>query len=106
MGTLQGDILTRIAAAHRRAVDAEAAYQEAKGAVEGTEEWRDLENARAEQKEAKRQMERALEETEQLPLPGPSGEAIWDEVACQVNAGAIGSDVTAKAQHAARVVAA
>lgn len=69
MSTEQGQMLTRIACAHRRAVDAEAAYQDAKKALTQTGEFMDLENARVERNQAGKALSYELQETEQLPLP-------------------------------------
>ena len=72
MATLQGELLTRIARAHQRAVAAEYALQEAKEALKKTREARDLEEAKAEKKAAGLELASALDETTQLPLPALS----------------------------------
>jgi len=69
MGTLQGELLTRIARAHQRAMTAEYALQEAKEALKRTREARDLEEAKAAKKAAELELAGALAETAQLPLP-------------------------------------
>lgn len=70
MATLQGEMLTRIARAHKRAVAAEYALQEAKEALKRTRESNDVELAKAEKKAAALELAAALDETTQLPLPG------------------------------------
>ena len=113
MATLQGEMLTRIARAHKRAVAAEYALQDAKEALKKTRESNDMELAKAEKKAAALELAAALDETTQLPLPQMSSAGfnadVLEDVARQVNAGALGSKVTATVKPAtgmARVVTA
>jgi Ser/Thr protein kinase RdoA (MazF antagonist) len=101
MPTEQGALLTRIASANRRMIEAEAGLEEAKDALKRTRQASELDKAKAERKAASLQLLDALNETLQLELPGTSDEAIWGDVARQVNAGALGPNVTATVRSAA-----
>ena len=103
MATLQGEMLTRIARAHQRAVTAEYALQEAKEALKKTREANDLEIAKAEKKAAALELGAALDETTQLPLPGTGNSPGEIDAAIER---AVGAPMQPGWERAARVVTA